>query len=216
MSFSACGNYLYGQAPIYREARFGLVVLDIRYKLESLAKAPERPIEHALGIQKASISRALHRTTGLGIDRDMIEQLASNNTPATQRSGAIVFQTKSGKAQTSVLDQFSEYGAVVMYTLLADGTARAETLTRIPENLVDSETVLTPCGSAGKDSNRLVINRRRRQYYFMDMVDERVLPAILERTKASIPTTTEDLGQATNVLGYRGLRRMPKFVRNGE
>jgi len=120
----------------------------------------------------------------------MINRLGSGHNPATQSSGDIKFHSNSGFTTMTMLHHLSEQGAIVMHSLRGDGMVSSETISRIPATLVDAESVITPCGTAGPDVTRFVINRRRRQYYHLGMLNETVIPTIVERATESIQVAT--------------------------
>ncbi len=135
----------------------------------------------------------------------LIKQLSSGHSPATQSSGAIVFHSQAGKATISQLQHLSKEGAIVLHSLGSDGTFESQVLSRVPDTIVDAESTITPCGDADPGTTRFVINRRRRSYYHLGMLDEPVLPAIVERATSSIPLVTQSRSHDPRMLPWRPL-----------
>ncbi|KAF2006201.1 hypothetical protein P154DRAFT_517874 [Amniculicola lignicola CBS 123094] len=209
------GKFLQG---LYRTAKGdNLVALDIDSILcEALNLVPMRYIDEGVVTGNAISSRDLIRQGHGELARNStqgpcsmitLKDLAlSENTAGTMNTGAVTFATnEKGMVEMPMLRQFEAEGAVVLHTLSEDGIARAETITRLPEDLVSrSEPVLVKAkreddeeGEKGEEMVRLVLNQRSRATYsFRDEEEEEeVLPIVLERTTKSIPVTVIEMGR---------------------
>lgn len=128
-------------------------------------------------------------------------ELGSAPRPAVQRMNALAFAANGeGVAHISQLQQLEREGAVVLSTLGTDGMLRSETLSRLPSEVtrcVDVSLVMGGQGdggdgSAGNDDNdtiQVVLDKARRTGpYTLSDVDDVALPAVIRRSRASIPT----------------------------
>ncbi|KAK3991108.1 hypothetical protein QBC44DRAFT_57923 [Cladorrhinum sp. PSN332] len=194
LRFSACGNHLYGQLPKR------MVVMDVTEHVASITRYKR---DQGIGtLVGPSESVAL---TGANLG-SVIGKLGSGSRPATQTSGQIIFSSNSNRdgsntPSMSVLRHEAEQGAIILFSLRSDKTMTMETLSRIPKGIVDAETTITPCGDG---STRLVINRRRRQFYHFNMLDDTELPAIVERVNNSIPVVSKQLSSDRHIQRLMG------------
>ena len=202
-TFSACGRYLYGRLPTQMIA-LDLVkdignitrhLSDERKSLEYPWKSSDRYVEE--------VSETIAQTAGKNAG-SLIERLAANSQPKTQSTGEILFRSKDGAASMSMLNYIAETGAVNLISLNSDGAVTVETMSRVPETIVDAEMTITPCGNADLESTRLVINRHRRLYYHLGLLNEPGLPAIVERAKSSIPSVTMSTPNGKDAVDFFG------------
>lgn len=128
-------------------------------------------------------------------------ELASAPRPAVQRMNALAFAADGeGVAHISQLQQLERAGAVVLSTLGTDGMLRSETLSRLPSEVtrcVDVSLVMGGeaeggdggTGSGESDTIQVVLDKARRTGpYTPSDVDDVALPAVIRRSRASIPT----------------------------
>ncbi|RAH45301.1 uncharacterized protein BO95DRAFT_514793 [Aspergillus brunneoviolaceus CBS 621.78] len=129
----------------------------------------------------------------------------------TQSANTLCFSSRSrqhGGAQQPEISQLLESsarGAVVLRSLTADGRLQVQTLARLPENLRWSSTATIlqtgPPEGEGADGSdmlvRLSLDKAEKHLYSIaDLEDRRPqrlqeqLPAVLERSSATIPTAT--------------------------
>jgi hypothetical protein len=93
----------------------------------------------------------------------------------------------------SMLRDMDALGALVRHTVREDGTAVSETLTRLPEaiNSNSNPTVLAPTTKYPEETVRIVLNKPQTNSSLSNDAkssDDCPLPAILERTRSTIPT----------------------------
>lgn len=128
-------------------------------------------------------------------------ELASAPRPVVQRMNALAFAADGeGVAHISQLQQLERAGAIVLSTLGTDGMLRSETLSRLPSEVtrcVDVSLVMGGEGDGGdgstssgeSDTIQVVLDKARRTGpYTLSDVDDVALPAVIQRSRASIPT----------------------------
>ncbi|KAL1874561.1 hypothetical protein Daus18300_003580 [Diaporthe australafricana] len=152
--------------------------------------------------------------SSLAAFRSAAVELASGPRPPVQRMNALAFAGDgAGVAHISQLQQLERAGAVVLTTLGTDGRLRSETLSRLPFQVTRCVDVSIVTGEEERegeegedngggekksDTVRIVLDKaRRRGLYSLRDVDDVALPAVIERSRASIPTfvATVPLGQ---------------------
>lgn len=145
--------------------------------------------------------------SGLAAFRSAAAELASGPRPPVQRMNVLAFAGDgAGVAHISRLQQLERAGAVVLTTLGTDGRLRSETLSRLPSEVtrcVDVSIVTDEGegegeggddggdrgGGSKSDTVRIVLDKaRRRGLYTLRDVDDVALPAVIQRSRASIPT----------------------------
>ncbi|KAH0542496.1 hypothetical protein FGG08_003092 [Glutinoglossum americanum] len=109
---------------------------------------------------------------------------------AVQKANSLVMaRDVRDMATASVLRQMEKEGSIVLHTLREDGRLKSETLTRLPESIkyISNTVLLNPL--LGEDSRkiRLVLNKSPQHRYSIVDISGNGLPAILERSRASIP-----------------------------
>ena len=120
-----------------------------------------------------------------------IKRLATVPKPLNQTSNVIVFaKNANGTAEMSLLSHFEEGDSIVLHTICEDGTTRSETLSRLPVGLRSCDVVLIgqDSGVGNDEVVRFVLNRQGQNYYSFSGDEKSTLPAMLVRTRKSIPT----------------------------
>lgn len=111
-----------------------------------------------------------------------------------QRMSALAFAADGeGVTHISQLQQLERAGAVVLSTLGTDEMLQSETLSRLPSEVTRCVDVSIVMGDdeGGEDSDtaRVVLDKaRRRGPHTLRDVDDVALPAVMQRSEASIPT----------------------------
>jgi hypothetical protein len=93
----------------------------------------------------------------------------------------------------SILRGASSEGALVRQTVREDGTAVSETLTRLPEGIKanSNATILASTTTGSTEVIRILLNKSHQDFTLgndSNAADTLPLPAILERTRSTIPT----------------------------
>jgi len=122
--------------------------------------------------------------------------LAERPKPNVQHANTLVFEKGAGSVvHVSQLQQLEKEGAVVMRTFGTDGNFQVETLSRLPKSVKDCVNVsivhsVPADAQIQLDPSKIyiVMNKSHRKFYTLDDLDDRTLPAVLERQKESIPT----------------------------
>jgi hypothetical protein len=133
--------------------------------------------------------------------RTVMKRFVAERPLNVQKTNGVVFgQTKGGELEVSILQRVEDGDSVVLHTLCEDGTARSETLSRLPHSLRSADPVLLSSSSQdGSDTVRLVLHKKPQTSYLLGQQSDGdlELPAMIQRTRKSIPTV---VGQ-NNLLG---------------
>ena len=188
---SDCGQYL--QGFLNPSGSEKMIVLDISSILcRTLNPLPIRMLEQGadnLDLVRRGSSSELMSVSGTS-SAITLQDLAHNKVaPGAITAKAVNFATnENGMAEMSMLRQFEQEGAVVLYTLSENGVTTSETITRLPEDLVSRFAPVLVKNKEYYETVRLVLNPKPRSTYNFRN-EEEVLPIVLERTTASIPVT---------------------------
>lgn len=123
-------------------------------------------------------------------------ELAERPKPNVLHANTLIFEKGAGSVvHVSQLQQLEKEGAVMMRTFGSDGHFKVETLSRLPKSIKNCVNVSivhsTPADAQIQlDPSKVyvVMNKSHRKYYTRDDLDDKTLPAVLEREKESIPT----------------------------
>ena len=190
--FSDDGKYLYGtDAPI----EFGTGAVSTtnlkRLGMFLIAKVPENIAERPEGVD-SQVSIGFE--TGPGQCRVPFQQvaleLATRPRQPVQKANTLAFdRDKGGVAHISQLQQLEKEGAVILNTFGTNGMLQSETLSRLPKEVTHcvDVSIIHPKPGLDSDSVRIVLDKAPQRIYTRDDVNKGLLPAILERKKASIP-----------------------------
>ena len=164
--------------------------------------------------QAAAGGGKLSRSSVLGENRAKatIAELTQHKGPEVRDPGTIIFaQDDRGVAAMSMMRQARDECAVVLESLSGDGIARLQTLSRLPEDLNEKNSVLVSRNDQhDADSIRLVFNLvHRNEIWVKDASQAVVQPVVFDRKKDSIPTfetkvkgmLTMPVGEAFSKLG---------------
>jgi hypothetical protein len=127
----------------------------------------------------------------------------TSHLPAAQRTNNLVLtQDARGMSSVSILRQLETDGTIVLHSLREDGMLKSETLSRLPKSIASSGDAILLNPLQGEDSGtvRLVLNKSHQALYCNTDISNDKLPAILERSRASIPTV---VGKRISLLGGR-------------
>ena len=108
---------------------------------------------------------------------------------AQRTNGLVLARDAEGVSSISVLRKMESEGAIVLHSLREDGMSRCETLTRLPESIKSTSDIVLLNPFQGGDSGmvRLVLNKSPQARYSIADISGNGLPAILERSRSSIP-----------------------------
>jgi hypothetical protein len=176
MRFPNCGNFLHGVnigPSIAREPVF--------LHLTPLVSSLSQEIESYSGQDTETLAIP---------DSNLIRTpngILTSRSNATQIVGVPEFSYSKGQLQISALTQSSTSGSVILQTMRADGKIVAETITKLPKSatLEKSYAALVPTDE--HKNIRLVLNMALQDSYSSIGRTDFQLPAILDRTKESIP-----------------------------
>jgi hypothetical protein len=123
------------------------------------------------------------------------------------------FSHFQGQLQVSALAQDNDRGSVLVQTMRADGKMIEETVTRLPKSstLEKSYPTLVPSGS--HKNIRLVLNMAIQDTYSMNEKADFHFPTVVDREKASIPTTIYCSGRSLE-SSNKGTKRHIGFSTN--
>jgi len=162
------------------------IVIDLQEKLKDVNHTA------STDIIRYSTSHSLELTSK---NSQTVKMLAAEKAPAAQKSKVIVFtHTKHGTIEMSVLQHVQDSDSLVLHVLSDDGTMRVQTLSRLQEHLRSIDVALL-----GQDDDdewatlRLLLNQKQRARYSFGGNQDTGLPAVLERTRKSIPTFIGDV-----------------------
>lgn len=139
--------------------------------------------------------------THISHNTDLLKTLATSNLPGTQTPNTLIIGKNSdGLAEASMLQQ--DLDSLVLQSVVEDGTARQETLSRIPKEVSSSEAVLLRPLSYREDTVNVVWNKASQAYYSFDEVIKEENVVVLERRRDTIPTVFGNVGRQD---GFGGL-----------
>jgi hypothetical protein len=149
--------------------------------------------------------------------RTMMKRFVAEAPPSIQKSNGLLFgQTIHGGVEVSLLKHIQEGDAIVLHTLCEDGTARSETLSRLPESMRSTEAVLlSPFKNDGSDTIHLVLHKKLQLSYQLGQQSNggAELPAVIQRTRKSIPTIVAQNNMLAEFIADGNRRR--SSVRKG-
>jgi hypothetical protein len=145
-------------------------------------------------------------------------EIAASPRPPIQTTNSIVRgQDAHGNNTLSVLRQFESEGTIVLHTFCEDGTMRSEMLTRLPKSLkgISDAMLINPAPGEAPENLRIVLNKPPQAMYPVRDDYEIPLPAIIERTRSSIPMfvghlqmSLEDAVSTSRRPGLTGARQV--------
>jgi hypothetical protein len=196
--FSDDGKYIYGtDAPMV----FGSDAISLS-NLRSMgtpviAEVPEyrqlEPIDsNERGKSKAPLTLQRVPTQCLVTLSGAAHELALKPKPLVQKANALAFANDgSGIAHVSQLQQLEKEGAVVLTSIGMNGELKSETLSRLPKDAthcVDVSLIHPESESENESRNvRLILDKAAQKIYTVTDLNSTILPAVLERSEASIP-----------------------------
>ena len=192
ISFTADGSYLFGLEPCS----------SIRYP-ESLGAGEYQTKDVLVRLRQSPVVLVEQPPLDVSVVKPISpnhnQLLAMNypdasmslySAPATQSVDCVRFaRDHNGVAYLSMLREDGSHGALTCQTLREDGTIVSETLTHLPQDITSktNATVLTSTTTEPAETVRIVLNKT--QVYRAG--NDYPLPAILERTKTTIPTLAQ-------------------------
>lgn len=207
VSFTADGRYLYGMTSQcsfrypeththldYSDARnpqslpnFQCQFKDVLIGLSHSALLIDKSTNGTPELRSTTPSQQLAPTNSRGL-ASVQHDLAAQSTGAVQLS-----RRHNGAAQVSILRDIGSQGALVLQSARKDGTQISETLTRIPEDMISSSsaTIIAPNSTGSEETVRIVLNKTystENSGRDFEATSSFHLPAILERTRSTIPT----------------------------
>lgn len=126
--------------------------------------------------------------------KSMITKTAGSFASPVQPANTMTFSRhRAGEATLSVLRDLKEEGAVTHSVLNGDGVESHGILTRLPESIrsITKSTLLGPVDGTNTSTIRLILNKAAETRYTVEDREHTILPALLERTKSSIPIFTQ-------------------------
>jgi hypothetical protein len=209
ISFTADGSYLFGLEPCssirYPESSSGEYhTKDVLVRLrQSSVLLVEQPPPDISAVKP--ISRNHNQLLAMSYPEASISLYSAL---ATQSVDSVrPTHDHNGVAFLSMLREDGSHGALTRQTLREDGTIVSETLTRLPQDITSktNATVLTSTTTEPAETVRIVLNKT--QVYGAS--NDYLLPAILERTKITIPTLAQKApipsGNVFNPSAYKNL-----------
>jgi hypothetical protein len=196
IAFTDDGIYLYGLKPNthrYPESQGDpseYQSIDILVKLSMsrpLLIDQSAPNTSTVNPTHANLDRA-------GAARHSEASLSLRSTPASHLTGNVgIGRDHNGVGYMSILRGASSEGALVRQTVREDGTAVSETLTRLPEGIKanSNATILASTTTGSTEVIRILLNKSHQDFTLgndSNAADTLPLPAILERTRSTIPT----------------------------
>lgn len=158
-----------------------------------------------------------------GISLQAAFDLAKRPKPHVQRANSLVFERGArGVVHVSQLQQLEKQGTVMLRTFGADGKFHADTFTRLPDAVrkcVDVSLVHSTTGGIGWKKTKasddvvyVVLNKSHQKEYTPSDIENKVLPAVIERKKESIPSFINTVpmlpGQSRGFESYYGVQRL--------
>jgi len=185
MSFSNCGNFLYGvrlgvpqngePVFLYLAQHFSNVPLTLN------GKAEDSRGDYSTSL---SVSASVGSSSQIMASSDQHWEIESTNKSISSIPQFTKFQ---GQLQISALSQDTDSRSVVLQTMRSDGKLIEEIITRLPQatTLEKSYSTLVPAES--HKNLRLVLNMALQDTYSASEESDFQLPAVLDRDKESIP-----------------------------
>ena len=210
ISFTADGSYLFGLEPCS----------SIRYP-ESLAGGEHQTKDVLVMLRQSSVLLVEQPPPDISVVKPISPNhnqllamsypdasMSLYSAPATQSVDCVrLTRDHNGVAHLSMLREDGSHGALTRQTLREDGTIISETLARLPQDIASktNATVLTSTTTEPAETVRIVLDKT--QAYGAG--NDYPLPAILERTKITIPTLAQKArilsGNVFNPSAYKNL-----------
>jgi hypothetical protein len=187
--FSDDGCYLYGtDAPI----EYGFEKDIASYSTPLIVRVPDYvPVVASLldGTVASRIQTNPFQNASLA--KRAAFELSKRPKPPVQRANSLIFnQDGEGVVHVSHLHQLEKEGAVVLHSFGTNGKFQSDTLSRLPDMITKCADVSVLHSSLEAASNqvRVVLNKAPQRQYTAEDVANDILPAVIERTKESIPS----------------------------